>query len=49
MSNKELPYLRLKLLITKALRKFENVSDYVDVKSVKQIRSHKLFNEYFEL
>ena len=48
MSNKELPYLRLKLLITKALRKFENVSDYVDVKSVKQIRSHKLFNEYSE-
>lgn len=48
ISNKRLPYLKLKLLIAKALRKFENVSDCVDVKSVKQIRSHKLFNEYSE-
>lgn len=48
MSYKGLPYLKLKLLITKALKKFENVSDCVDVKSVRQIRSHKLFNEYSE-
>ena len=35
-------------MISKVLRKFENVSDCVDEKSVRQIRSHKLFNEYSE-
>lgn len=41
-------YLKLKQLISKSLKKFEKVSDYVDMKSVGQIHSHKLFNEYSE-
>lgn len=48
MSYNHQSYSRIKLLITRALKKFENVSDNVDVKSVGQIRSHKLFNEYSE-
>ena len=48
ISDNRQSYLRLQSLITKALRKFENVSDCVDAKSVRQIRSHKLFNEYSE-
>lgn len=48
MSHNHLSYLKLNLLITKALKKFENVSDYVDMKSVGKIVSHKLFNEYSE-
>jgi len=48
MSYNHPSYLKLKLLIAKALKKFANVSDYVDMKSVSQIHSHKLFNEYSE-
>jgi len=48
MSYKHLSYFRLKLLLTKNLKKFENVSDNVDMKSVGQIRSNKLYNEYSE-
>ena len=46
MDNNHLAYL--KILTAKSLKKFENVSDYVDMKSVRQIRSSKLFNEYSE-
>lgn len=48
MSHKQETYSRIKLLLMKALKKFENVSDEVDVRSVRQIRSHKLFSEYSE-
>ncbi len=48
MSYKHLSYFRLKLLLAKNLKKFENVSDNVDMKSVGQIRSNKLYNEYSE-
>lgn len=41
-------YLKMKGVINKALARFENVHDDVDFKSVGQIRSHKLFNEYAE-
>ena len=48
MSHYHRSYPRIKLLITKALKKFENVGNDVDIKSIGQIRSHKLFNEYSE-
>ena len=48
MSHNHLVYPPIKLFITKALKKFDNVGDDVDIKSVGQIRSHKLFNEYSE-
>ena len=48
MSYKQLSYFRLKLLLAKNLKKFENVSNNVDMKSVGQIRSNKLYNEYSE-
>lgn len=48
ISHNHQSYQKIKLLITKALKKFENVSDDVNMKSVGQIRSHKLFNEYSE-
>lgn len=40
--------LKLRVQIAKALKKFENVSDCVDLKSVRQLHSHKLFTEYSE-
>jgi len=48
MSHNHPSYQRIKILITKALNKFENVSSEVDMKSIRQIRCHKLFNEYSE-
>lgn len=48
MSHRHSSYLKLKLLMAKALKKFENVGDDVDMKSVAQIHLHKLFNEYSE-
>lgn len=41
-------YLKMKGLINRTLARFENVHDDVDFKSVGQVRSHKLFNEYTE-
>lgn len=40
--------LRLRQMISQALTKFENVGDEVDIRTVRQIRSNKLFNEYSE-
>lgn len=48
MSHSHRSYPRIKLLIAKALKKFENVSDDVEMKAVGQLRSHKLFSEYSE-
>lgn len=48
MSPSHRSYPRIKLLIAKALKKFENVSDDVEMKAVGQLRSHKLFSEYSE-
>ncbi len=48
MSYNHPSYFKLKLLIAKALKKFGNVSDNVNIKAVGQIHSHKLFNEYSE-
>lgn len=48
MSRNHHAYQRINLLIIKALKKFENVSDDVVAKSVVQFRTHKLFNEYSE-
>lgn len=48
MSHSHRSYPRIKLLIAKALKKFENVSDDVEMKAVDQLRSHKLFSEYSE-
>lgn len=48
MSHSHRSYPRIKLLIAKTLKKFENVSDNVEMKAVGQIRSHKLFSEYSE-
>lgn len=41
-------YPKLKLLLSTALKKFENISDCVNMKSVGQFRSNKLFNDYSE-
>jgi len=48
MNHRQRSYPRIKLLIAKTLKRFENVSDDVEIKGVGQIRSHKLFSEYSE-
>lgn len=39
---------RCKLMLSKSLALFENVSDEVQIKEVSQIKGHKLFSEYNE-
>lgn len=41
-------YHDVKLMLIKSLSLFENVSDNVDIKDIKQIKGHKLFKEYAE-
>lgn len=48
MSKQHSVYPKIKLLISKTLTKFDGVTDDVDIKSVGQIRSHKLFSDYAE-
>lgn len=39
---------RVRQMLAKSLSLFENVSDYVDIKEIKQTKGHKLFKEYVE-
>jgi 5-methylcytosine-specific restriction enzyme subunit McrC len=48
MSKQHRLYPKIKFMISKTLTKFDGVTDDVDIKSVGQIRSHKLFSEYAE-
>lgn len=48
MSENNVPYNSVKVVLAKCLSLFENVSDEVEIKSVGQIRGHKLFKEYAE-
>lgn len=48
MASNHQSYSEIRTLLSKALKKFENVSDNVDIKSVDHIRSHKLYTEYSE-
>lgn len=41
-------YKNIKQLLAKSLSMFENVSDDVDIKAIKQIKGHKLFKDYAE-
>lgn len=48
MTSNHSSFFKLKLMISNALAKFESVSDDVDIKSIVQIHSHKLYKEYSE-
>lgn len=39
---------KIKIMLSKALAMFENVSEYVQIREVRQIKGHKLFPEYNE-
>jgi 5-methylcytosine-specific restriction enzyme subunit McrC len=48
MNRTDETYSRIKQVAMKVLSRFENVSDEVNLKSIGQLRAHKLFAEYAE-